>query len=292
MSIYRPNSQTQQALRRQKIALTARLRENLRLKFVSLATAVCLYVFVQADHNPTISRDINADVVYKNMPPDAEVDAPQRRVTFTISGPRSLVDSIKDNDVHAVASLTGRSLNTTKLQTIAQFTPIFSRLTPEQFNQISIDQTNAVLRFRLIGLATRSKPVRIQLKAAPSGYHYGKPVIQPAEVNISGREDRIETIETVGVDYKIGDDGKIKGAFPVVLRDHDQMVVENVTVAPAAVNVSVPLLPDAMIRVVTVSADIKETPSPPYTFYLPHRAGACKNFWQRRSGQPHLYSAD
>ena len=99
MSIYRPNVNTQQALRRQKTALTARLRENLRLKAVSLAAAVCLYIFVQAEHNPIISREVTAEIIIQQVPGGAVVDTTQHTVTFTISGPRPLVESIKDGDV-------------------------------------------------------------------------------------------------------------------------------------------------------------------------------------------------
>ena len=266
MSIYRPNSQTQQALRRQKTALTARLRENMRLKLVSLAAAVCLYVFVQADHNPAISRDLNVEVQYRHVPPNADVDAAQRRVTLTVIGPRSLVDSIKDSDVHVVASFLNRSLSVNKVQTLSQFTPVFSRLSQDQINQLSIDQTGAVFRFRLIGFVTRSKSVSLQLKPPPTGFHYDKPVIKPAEIALSGREDRVDLVEKAVIDYKASEDGRIKGAFPVTLRDHDEAVVENVAASPATVNVSVSLLPDALVRVVTVSADIRETPLPPYSF--------------------------
>lgn len=264
MSIYRPNVITQQALKRQKLALFARIRENMRLKLVSMAAAVCLFIFVQADHNPTITREFSADVRYQQLPPETDVDTTQRNVAFTITGPRSLVDTIKDGDVHAIASLQNRPLN--KTQTYSMLKPYITRLTSSQLNQLSIDQTGSVFKFRLVPLIVRMKNVNIELKPAPLGYHYGKPVFQPKEITISGWIDRVKTVEKVVVDYKTTNDGKIKGTFPVVLLDHDDNIVENVTPTPSVVSVNVPLIVDPLLRLVTISADISQVPLYPYVY--------------------------
>ncbi len=266
MSIYRPNAQAQQVLQRQKTVITARLHENLRLKVVSLIAAVALYVFVQNEHNPTITREFSAEVVCQHVPSNAEVDTTQRRVTFLISGSRLLLDSIKDSDLRAVANLTNRPLSVSKMQTIPQLALQIPKLTPEQMNQLNIDTSGAVFRFRLIGFVKTGKTPTVPLKSPPPGFHYGKPVAQPAEVILSGREDRVDMVERVTLDFKTGEDGKIKGVFPITLHDHDEAPVEGVTITPPMVSLNVPLVPDALTRVVTISADIKDTPAPPFTF--------------------------
>ena len=268
MSIYRPTIPTQQALRRQKIALTARLSENMRLKVVSLIAAVALYVFVQNEHNPTVTREFSAEIVYQHTPPNAEIESSQRRVTYYLSGPRALLDSIKDSDLRAVANLANRPLSVSKVQTLTQLTLQIPKLTTEQVNQVSIDPSGAAFRFRLIGFVKRDKNVTVLLKTPPPASHYGKPVMQPGEVTLTGREDRVDMVDKVTLDYKTGEDGKIKGVFPVVLHDHDDTAVEGVTVTPPMVSASVPLLPDALSKLVTVSADIKDAPASPLTYYL------------------------
>ena len=266
MSIYRPNVQTQQAIRRQKTALTARLRENVRLKIISIAAAVCLYVFVQAEHNPTITRDITADILHQQVPPGAVVDTAQHTITFNVTGPRSLMESIKDGDIHAVANFQGKSLSPTKTQALIQLTPVIPKFTPDQFARLNFDQVNNAFKFRLIATVARSKIVSIILKPSPAGYRYGKPVFDPAEVTLSGREDQVDDVERVSVDYSISEDGKIKGSFPVFPRDHDGNVIESVKVLPAFVHVSVPLIAAGPARLVTVSANITDYPQPPWAF--------------------------
>ena len=270
MSIYRPTIPTQQSLRRQKTALTARLSQNMRLKVVSLVAAVALYVFVQNEHNPTLTREFSAEIQYQHVPPNAEVDSSQRRVTYYLSAPRALLDSIKDSDLRAVANFANRPLSVSKVQTLTQLTLQIPKLTPEQINQISIDPSGAAFRFRLIGFVKRDKSVSVPLKTPPSGSHYGKSLLQPAEVTLAGREDRVDMVDKVTLDYKTGDDGKIKGVFPVVLHDHDDAAIEGVTVTPPMVSVTVPLLPDALSKLVTVSADIKDSPAPPFNTYFCH----------------------
>lgn len=263
MSIYRPNAITQQALKRQKLALFARIRENMRLKLLSMGAAVCLYIFVQADHNPTITREFNADVRYQQLPAETEVDTTQRNVTFSITGPRSLVDTIKDGDVHAFVSLQNRPLN--KTQTYSMLKPYIPRLTSSQLNQLSIDQTGSVFKFRLVPLIVREKPVKIDLKPPPLGYHYGKPALHPGDIAISGWMERVKMVEKVRVDYKTANDGKIKGTFPVLLLDVDDNIVENVTSSPSVVSVNVPLIVDPLLRLVTISPDVRQWPQLPYT---------------------------
>ena len=266
MSIYRPNVQTQQAIRRQKTALTARLRENMRLKIVSLIAAVCLYVFVQAEHNPTITREFTADIIYNQVPAGAVVDTTQRAVTFSVSGPRPLMETLKDGDIHACANFQNKPLSPVKNQSLVQLAPSIPKLTPEQFAQLSIDQTNNAFKFRLIASVARTKAVSITLKPSPAGYRYGKPTFDPPEVTLNGREDQVDMVERVTALYTISEDGKIKGSFPVFPRDHDGNILESVKVLPTFVHVSVPLVADAPARIVTVSANITDYPQPPWAF--------------------------
>lgn len=266
MSIYRPNVQTQQALRRQKTALTARLRENMRLKIVSLIAAVCLYVFVQAEHNPTISREITADILFQQVPAGAVVDTTQHSVTINVSGPRSLVETIKDGDVHAVANFQNKTLSPIKYQSLVQLTPLIPKFTPDQIAQLSIDQNSNTFKFRLIASVARVKAVSIAPLRSPAGYRYGKPAFDPPEVTLSGREDQVDMVERVSASYTISEDGKIKGSFPVFPRDHDGNVIDSVKVSPTFVHVFVPLVADAPARLVTVSANITDYPRPPWAF--------------------------
>ena len=117
----------------------------------------------------------------------------------------------------------------------------------------------------LVPLVTRAKTLSIQLKPSPAGYHYGKPLIQPGEVILSGWAERVSIVHRVSVDYTPDESGRIRGMFPVVLRDQDDNLVDNVVATPSLVSVNVPLLPDPQLRFVTISPDIRQTPLPPWT---------------------------
>ena len=266
MSLYRPNVKTQQALRRQKTALTARLRENMRLKMVSLVAAMCLYVFVQAEHNPTITREITADIVQQKVPADAVVDTIQHTVMFSITGPRALVETLKEGDVRALANFQNKIPSPSKTQSLAVLTPQIPKFTPAQIAQLNIEQSSNAFKFRLIASVARPKNVTIILPHTSVGYHYGKPIFDPPAVTLNGREDQVDMVDHVSVSYTISEDGKIKGAFPVFARDNAGNIIESVKVLPNFVHVTVPLLAEAPSKLVTVSANITSYPQPPWTF--------------------------
>src|SRR5882762_8493290 len=103
MSLTRPNFRDAQAMQHRKMALWKRLRQNLLLKIIALATSILLYIFVQQERNPTFSRQLLAPVVYVNKPSNVEISNETSQVEVQVTGPRAIVEQIKDGEIKAKA---------------------------------------------------------------------------------------------------------------------------------------------------------------------------------------------
>src|SRR5437868_4898355 len=87
------------------MGLLTRFRQNLSLKIVSLIAAILLYVYVQQERNPTIAKQLIANVEYRNTKEGYEVVPASRQIAVTVTGPKSSVEKLKDGDIKATADV-------------------------------------------------------------------------------------------------------------------------------------------------------------------------------------------
>src|SRR5689334_18339436 len=95
------------------------LRENLVLKVLSLLASISLWLYVTADRYPntSYSRSVNADVFRLGSPPaDVVVRFRQEPLPVDVSGPKTEVDSIDDNEIKAEVDLHGARAGVTQLK--------------------------------------------------------------------------------------------------------------------------------------------------------------------------------
>src|SRR5262245_30414332 len=88
-----------------RMTLPSRLRENLPFKLLSLLLAGVLYFYVQSERNPIINRPMVVPIVRENQPAEVAVESDQQRLMVTVTGPRALVDRLKEDELRAVANL-------------------------------------------------------------------------------------------------------------------------------------------------------------------------------------------
>ncbi len=264
MSLTSPTFQTRQNLRRQKLALTAQLRQNFWLKLISLIASVLLYVFVQADHNPVVTRPFVADIVREHLAPDIDAEWGVRQITVIVTGPRSILDRIKDSDVHAFADFQNRTVDTIQTLPIPLRIEV-NRLPAEMLKELLLEPSQPTLRCQLYPQATRTLSVSVMPKAAPTGFHYAQLTARPAQVEISGREDRVQEVARLRVSVVADTAGKIDGEYAVSAQNKDGKRVDGITLSPSSVRVQVSLIADPPAKFATISPDIASLPLPPYS---------------------------
>ena len=88
----------------------ALLRHNFLLKMISLTAAILLHLFVQAERNPSLTRGLVAQIVIEHLPPNTDVKN-EAQIMVNVTGPRAIVEHLKDSDIHAIADLSGIKSN-------------------------------------------------------------------------------------------------------------------------------------------------------------------------------------
>ncbi|HLK61770.1 MAG TPA: CdaR family protein [Chthonomonadaceae bacterium] len=265
MSIFRPTLGEKQAIERQGLALWSRIRQNFWLKVISLVAAILLYFFVQQERNPTVPRTFMAQIVLVNGREDVEVERDMQQFEVTLSGPRPIIDSLKDGDVRLVADL--GNLPTDKVTTERVPMTYDIRLPEELKRELRRDPDPLPpLKVQLYPQLTILRNVEVHfVKETPVGVKYGRAILRPDKVKVTGRADRIARVERVVVEASTSDPGtEIDGEFPLSARDRDNNTVIGVTLSAQKAQVRIPLEIDDYSKIVSISPNLFDLPEPPY----------------------------
>lgn len=245
--------------------MLAALRQNLTLKIISLMVSVFMYVYVQADRNPIVSRLMIAAIRTLNQPEGLEVETAQQQVEVNVTGPKMLMDHLKDSSVKALVDLRGVHSTESK-PALVRINFICSTLPTEEAGKLTFESTSRSISVQLFPQVRRMMLVTpLYTQEPPAGFQYGKPELHPNRVTLTGRSERINRVEHLVVNASPNEAGAvIDGDFPIIPQDSQSRFVDNVTIIPDSVHVSVPLIELPSSRIVTVSAAILDLPLPPY----------------------------
>ncbi len=254
-----------EAISRRKIAFVQRLRQNFILKFISLATAVLLYFYVQQERNPTVPRVFEVPISFEGLPADVSIDSDQLPVKVIVTGPQPVVDVLKESELRVVAdlkSLTGDKITTTKVSMRYEF-----KFPKEMQALLSFDPLPLpLLTVQVYPQRTREIAIDAHYpKESRAGYHYGSAVIKPEHIHISGRIDRIKRVVQVVADAKsIETGGGIDGYFSLSARDSENNPIEGITMSIQKAHVTVPSVEDPYSKIVSISPIINDLPLPSF----------------------------
>jgi YbbR domain-containing protein len=242
------------------MGLWTRLQQNLSLKIVSLVAAVLLYVYVQQERNPTVSRTLLATVDYKNRQLGYEVFPEQPRVTVTVIGPRPIVEGLKDGDIKASADLVSVTSNQPDVPVRLNYE------IPKTAPNVVIDTAPEFTKVQVFRQKTRKLRVEaIWKNDSPAGLRYADPVVHPSLVTVRGREDRVNRVDKIVAPASSTEPrSSIDGDFSAVAWDSERNVVEGVSIVPETVHVTIPQILEPSERTPIVSALISDQPQPPY----------------------------
>ena len=79
------------------------LGQNLGIIAVSVFLSLGLWMYIQINNNPVVTRNFTVDITYDdvNMPENMQVSYPIKEVTVELVGRRSTIDSITADDIIA-----------------------------------------------------------------------------------------------------------------------------------------------------------------------------------------------
>lgn len=238
------------------------LRHNFLLKMIALIAAVMLHLFVQAERNPSQTRAVLAQIVIENLPPNTDVKN-EGQTLVNVTGPRAVMERLKDPEIHAVADLTGIKAKNDEGQMVSvRFTaPNLPSGTVLQF-----DPPTRRVKMQIFQPETRALPVEVNFPQEPTaGYEYGKPEVKPGRIKVRGMPDavrKVDALRVVAIPAEPG--GSIEGEFPVLARDDKDKSIDGVTLEPNMVQVTVPLVARPPKKIVPISPKVMDLPLLPY----------------------------
>lgn len=235
------------------------LRENLVLKVLSLLASISLWLYVTADRYPntSYSRSVNADVFRLGSPPaDVVVRFRQEPLPVDVSGPKTEVDSIDDNEIKAEVDLHGARAGVTQLKILHYRKPADAPNVEVKGRQyVSVD---------VLPKARRLMPVMpmFNVSAAPSA-RYGAAHVKPEWASVSGAADDVKRVNRLVISVEASGQ-PVNTDLPIRAEDRDNVEITGVEITPSTAHIEVALEQPPATRTLPVNPLYRGKPAPGY----------------------------
>ncbi|MDO9130362.1 MAG: CdaR family protein, partial [Anaerolineales bacterium] len=231
------------------------LTTNLRTFMLAFALALAVWVSAVTAADPDETRLLpnSVPIEFVSQDPGLIIKGQvPRQVQITLRAPRSVWDKLttEKDAIHALVDLSGLEAGTHRLDVQVQINARPVRLI--SFSPEKLDLT-------LETLVTRSLPLELTLTGEPAiGYQAGDPILNPAEVIISGAQSLMNQVAHLNLSLDIsGSRQDIQTTLPIKALDDKGNLVTGLTMHPDNVQVSLPIAQqggyrDLAVKVVTI----------------------------------------
>ena len=154
---YLPNRRN---LERQRSVLSLSLRTNLLFKVIALLSSLFLYIYVQAERNPTLQRSFNVMVVATNVPEGMDYDIDLVSLSVTVTGARAVLDSLKEGDIRAKADMRDLRPDETDPQ-LVHLKLVFSSLSERTVFGLQVDPPAPIAHIRIYPPILKRFPINL-----------------------------------------------------------------------------------------------------------------------------------
>ncbi|MCL6474661.1 MAG: hypothetical protein K6U75_06370 [Firmicutes bacterium] len=235
------------------------LRENIPEKLMALSSAILIWLYVNAERNPTITQRFTVDVEVRHLqngyePPTVNPS----QVTVVLTGMRSSVEQIAPRGIRATVDVSGLTEGKQRL-------PVQLNLTRDLLQDVQVEIIPPTVQVTLTRRISKTFKVEcLFVNAPPEGYVYLSPVVYPETVVVSGAREQVNQVRRLivnAVPQKMGDE--VDDDLPVVALDAENRPVSGgVTIRPSHVRVVLKLAPVSLTKTVLVTPVWKGKPDP------------------------------
>lgn len=231
------------------------LTKNLRTVVLAFALALAVWISAVTAADPDETRLLTNSIPIEFVSQDPGLiikGQVPRQVQITLRAPRSVWDKLttEKDAIHALVDLSGLEAGTHRLDVQVQINARPVRLI--SFSPEKLDLT-------LEKLVTRSLPLELTLTGEPAiGYQAGDPILNPAEVIISGAQSLMNQVAHLSLSLDLSDSRQdIQTTLPIKALDDKGNLVTGLTMHPDNVQVSLPISQqggyrDLAVKVVTI----------------------------------------
>lgn len=176
--------------------LTKRITNNFGLKVLAAVFAIIVWMVVVNIEDPEKTKGFTIPVTIENneylsdMGKTYEILNNTDKISFTVTGKRSIIEELSESDFSAVANL--ENIND-------DMTTIPVSVTASRYaSQIEINKRDATLKVTVENLKSQKFPVTGVTKGTPAAYCYVESTSSsPEKITVTGPESVLEQIATV-----------------------------------------------------------------------------------------------
>ena len=201
--------------------LTKRITNNFGLKILAAVFAIILWMVVVNIEDPEKTKGFTIPVTIENneylsdMGKTYEILNNTDKISFTVTGKRSIIEELSDSDFTAVANL--ENIND-------DMTTIPVSVTASRYaSQIEINKRDATLKVTVENLKSQKFPVKVVTKGTPAAYCYVESAVStPEKITVTGPESVLEQIATIQATADVNNaEENVETNSAVVLLDND-----------------------------------------------------------------------
>lgn len=250
-----------------RLAVSSALN-SLPLGLLSFALALVIWVTVTNEENPSVRRTIPQEIPVEqvNVPRSLLVtNIAPAKVTVAISGPRSVVNDLRPEDVVARVDMSRVEEEIAGVREATVERPVRVEV---QRRGIRAEASPELVKVTLEPQERRNVPVCVdKVDVPPPGFTLEEPVVtDPAEVTISGPRRNIDLVECAAAVLRLtGLTVSVSNQAPLEPRDAAGRPIGGVSVQPPTATVNARIRQELFPRQVVIDVRMQGRPAPGYT---------------------------
>lgn len=232
------------------------IRENSGLAVLSVILAFGLWMFVTDAENPEQTRRLPIDIPVRpvNVPADVAVADQLQDVRVQVRVEENVIESLTKDDFQATVDLDGLTVGQYEL-------PVEVRGLTTRGNLRIVDVLPGKITVNLAQLLSKTVPIDLAISGSPpADFSLGHAKLETERAVASGAQGNVEKVVKVVAPIDIeGRTESFESAVRLEPRDQQGALVEDVTVDPGVIDVSVEIVQQTFSRALAVSPRLEGT---------------------------------
>ncbi len=225
------------------------VRNNVGYKLLALLLAFTLWYYVAGQRDPIIKRNFMCPVVTRGLASEQLVVSSLPEVRVTVRGMRSIMQSVKREDIKAYVEITGQEGGERYLPVQIEV-PFGVQVTGAKPERIKID---------LDVWGEKKVPVKVLVRGETApGFTYQNPSTDPDQITIKGPSRLLAEVQDVQAVIEL------KGARDDITQQVQVQLPKDlgnkITIQPDSVQVQLPVVTKGPVKTVAVTASLQGEP--------------------------------
>jgi len=239
------------------------IRNNWQYKFLSVVIALILMFYVNSERNPQSRKPVRVTVQAVNPARGYTVEVEPRRVSVSVQGLKSAVDSIGEEEIQALVDLSKLRADRGVIEKVLPIQIQTPRMSDDE--DLSFTPEPREVKITMEALSEKRLPVDVDFATEPPvGYSYTNPVLTPASVSLSGKITQIAKVKRAVVTLE-GDSNKgaTEGYYEVSPVDAKGNEVQGIDINPQKVHLKLDMVEVPATKAVIISPAFSGEPKFP-----------------------------